>query len=308
VIHDIPTSDEFFSAAKAQFDFAWDIAISFFTQLEDAQSYDEEEIEEDKKKAFWEAARQRIITSLTIAQQGIELSIKAKLVSISPFLIIAGSHSDWPKSKGGKGVSFSEFRTVDAHDLVKVYDVVSEKPFDAEFVRLFEKVRKLRNKAMHSVDKSLSVSAQEVIEILLESHKHLFDGSWIDIRREFLENAPDSHVYYENDHVGGVLAREFLIVFKMLDPSRILRLFDVDKKQRLYICPACKVEVDRYGGEEPRYAVLKPKKSKATSLFCFVCNTIHEVKRVDCDYEGCLGDVISTEYSICCTCGCGWEG
>ena len=35
MIKDIPNSDEFDSAAKAQLDFAWDIAISFLLTIED---------------------------------------------------------------------------------------------------------------------------------------------------------------------------------------------------------------------------------------------------------------------------------
>lgn len=115
MITDIPTSDEFSSAAYAQFDFAWDIVISFLTTLDEAGQY--AEVDNDDKAQFWEAARQRILTSLIIAQQGIELAIKGKLVNVSPFLLIAGSPSDWPKDKTGTGIAYSEFRTIDAQDL-----------------------------------------------------------------------------------------------------------------------------------------------------------------------------------------------
>ncbi len=100
MIKDIPTSEEFESAAKAQFDFAWDIVISYVLALEEARGY--VEVDEEDVKAFWETARQRILTSLIIAQQGVELAVKGKIVAVSPFLLISGNHSDWPKD-GGRG-------------------------------------------------------------------------------------------------------------------------------------------------------------------------------------------------------------
>jgi len=50
--------------------------------------------------------------------------LKAKLVAISPFLLIAGNPSEWPKVLDETGVSFSDFRAIDAQDLIKVYNTV----------------------------------------------------------------------------------------------------------------------------------------------------------------------------------------
>jgi len=302
MITDIPTSEEFDSAAKAQFDFAWDIVITFLLTLDEAGQY--VDIEQEDVDAFWEKARQRILTSLIIAQQGVELAIKGKLVSHSPYLLISGNHSEWPKDKDGTGISFSEFRSIDAQDLIKVHDIVNGEKFDEEFARLFEKLRKLRNKAMHTVDAQLSVSAQEVVVMLLEVHAFLFpDDSWVTIRRDFLNESPATQIYFDNDHVEGIVAKEFLTVFGLLTPSQVNRFFGVDKRQRLYICPECKYEADRYEMIEPKYAVLRPNTPDSAGLYCFVCDKLHPVTRIGCENEGCLGNVISDEYEYCCTCG-----
>lgn len=302
MIKDIPTSEEFDIAAKAQFDFAWDIVISFLLMINHASRYSE--IDENDKEAFWETARQRILTSLIIAQQGVELAIKGKLVEISPYLLISGNYSDWPKDNDGRGVSFSEFRAIDAQDLIKVYNTVNATKFDDKFSELFDRLRKQRNKAMHTVSRDLNVSAQEVILILLEVHEYLYhDENWVETRADFLGNSPETHLYFDTDHVSGLVAKEFLTVFNFLTPSQITRFFKIDKKQRLYYCPQCKYEGDKYEGIEPIYAVLRPNKPDSDNLFCFVCNDVHLVDRDDCLTEGCPGNVISCEYAICCTCG-----
>ncbi|WP_300240922.1 hypothetical protein [Pseudomonas sp.] len=301
MITEIPTSDEFGSAAYAQLDFAWDIVISFMTTLDEAGQYIE--VEKDDELQFWEAARQRILTSLIIAQQGVELAIKGKLVAFSPYLLI-GSPSDWPKDKTGKGVEFSEFKTIDAQDLIKAYNMVSPTSFDPKFVDLFERVRKLRNSAMHSVNAKLRISPKEVILIILEAHEHLYPNqSWVQARREFLFSAPAAQVYFDNDHLDGMLVREFWAVFNLLSKTERERFFDVTAGVRKYICPACRYHSLEIDGPTPQYAVLKPNKPKSTTLWCFVCNDTHLVERVHCSNAACKGNVISEEYGYCCTCG-----
>ncbi|NOJ66699.1 hypothetical protein [Acinetobacter indicus] len=302
MIKDIPTSDEFDLAAKAQFDFAWDIAMSFLVTIEDVSSYIS--VEEEEVRNFWESARQRILTSLIIAQQGIELALKAKLVAVSPYLLIAGSPSEWPKDNDGIGVSFSDFRAIDAQDLIKVYNTVYEEKLSPEFIELFERVRKLRNKAMHTVSRDLNVTAQEVIFILLEVHESLYTNeNWIETRREFLHSSPATQLYYNNDHVEGLVVKEFLIVFNFLKPAQKQRFFKINPKQRLYFCPVCKHEGEKYESLEPRYAILSPNEPNSETIFCFVCNETHLVCREDCPHSECPGNVLSVEYGICCTCG-----
>ncbi len=302
MINDIPTSSEFDSAAKAQFDFAWDIVISFLLTLEEAGRYSA--IDKEDEDAFWETAKQRILTSLIIAQQGVELAIKGKLVSISPYLLIAGNPSDWPKDVDGTGVSFSDFRSVDAQDLIKIHNTTAASCLDHRFISLFENLRKLRNKAMHTVDKKLNVSAEEVVAMLLEVHAYLYpNDNWVSTRRRFLFESPSTHVFFDTSHVEGLVAREFLTVFNFLTPSQTSRFFKINKKQRLYICPECKYESDKYEMIEPRYAVLQPNEPDSTHLYCFVCDSLHPVTRDDCKSGECPGNVISDEYNSCCTCG-----
>jgi hypothetical protein len=301
MIKEIPTSDEFASAAYSQFDFAWDIVISFMTTLDEAGQYIK--VDKDDQAQFWEAARQRILTSLIIAQQGVELAIKGRLVAFSPYLLL-GSPSDWPKDKTGEGIEFSEFKTIDAGELIKAYNMVSPQPFDKKFVELFERVRKVRNSAMHSVNAKLRISPKEVILIILEAHEHLFpDQSWVMARKEFLFSAPEAQVYDDNDHIDGDLVREYWAVFNLLSKSECERFFKVAAGVRKYICPACRYQSVKFGGPAPHYAVLEPNKPTSTTLWCFVCNDTHEVSRGRCSDVACKGNVISDEYACCCTCG-----
>lgn len=303
MINNIPTFEEFESAAKSQFDFAWDIAISFLLTLENAEKYNE--LEEDDKKHYWKLARQRLLTSLIITQQGVELSIKGKIVAISPYLLISGSPSDWPKEKNEEGLEFSDFRTIDAQDLIKVHNTFAEINFERDFIDLFEKLRKQRNSAMHSVDRKLNVAAQDVIVTILELYSYLYPNEkFVKTRREFLNDSPDSHVYLDYDRVSAQIVTEFFKVFELITPSQVRKFFGFDKKSsRLYFCPKCIYEAKDYSDVEPKYAILNPNEPDSERLYCFVCDEEHIVERVECTFEECKGNAISMEYGVCCSCG-----
>lgn len=71
-------------------------------------------------------------------------------------------------------MKFSQFRTIDAQDLVRVHDTFSDSVLLPDFIRRFGYLREKRNTFMHSVDKSLNVPVLEVIESILFMHKQFF--------------------------------------------------------------------------------------------------------------------------------------
>lgn len=234
MIKDIPTKEEFDSAAKSQFDFAWDIVISFLLSLENAREYSE--VDDGDEKAFWDSAHQRILTALIISQQGVELALKGKLVAISPFLLISGNPSDWPKDSTNTGISFSDFRAIDAQDLVRVHNTASDDNLCSEFSTLFDNLRRQRNKAMHTVDRNLKISATELLINILEFHKHLYgDENWIETRREFLYNSADTHVFFNTEFVESSVIKEFSTVFSFLSTAQVAKFFDINKKKIAFI-------------------------------------------------------------------------
>ncbi|HIF9337729.1 TPA: hypothetical protein ACX6RO_001817 [Photobacterium damselae] len=298
MVVDIPDDIDFKNAGKAQFDFAWDIVMSFLTQFDEFATY--VVADDETEQEYWEAAKQRVLTALAIVQQGVELIIKGKIANVSPYLLIAGSPSDWPKKPQ---ISFSELRTIDAQDLVKVFNTFSDSPLSDEFIAQYNELRKLRNRVMHTVDHSLKVTVIEVVTTLLEMHRHLFpDESWVTTRRDFLHESPGAHIF-SSDDANGRIAWEFFIVFSILKRAEVKKFFGIDKKQRLYTCPECYYECQKYTTIEPVYAVLSPNEPESEHLYCFVCDDLHPIERKDCISEECKGNVISIETGECCSCG-----
>lgn len=300
MIQDIPNAEDFFKSGRAQFDFAWDIVVSFLKIFNDASHYGIDAKPEAEE--FWAAAKQRVQTALAITQQGVELIIKGKIIGISPYLLISGSPSDWPKPTPGRIIKFSDFRTIDAQDLIKVHDIYSSAPLPEEIKGTFESLRQQRNSIMHTVAGDLKIPALYVVEQILEMHRLLMpDEKWVSIRRDFLSESPQA-LLYSSDLIECQIVEEFYVVFSLLPPTLTKKFFDVNKKQRLYNCPECSYATREYSFTTPRYAVLRPNTSTSESLYCFVCEKDHHVTRKRCSNSECPGNVISTDNSQCCIC------
>jgi hypothetical protein len=301
MITNLPTSADFYQSGKELFNFAWDATSTLLTEFDQADYYGIDKSEVSDK--YWSAARRTLTTSLTIVQQGVELVLKGKIAEISPYLLLSDPPSLWPSPYKGTAIDFSQFRTVDAQDLIRIFDTFSSTSLSAEFAERFHSLRERRNAIMHSVGSSVSVQVSEVVEAILYMHKALFPNeNWSTARREFLRNSPDSELG-SGEYATNRTCWEFSIVKELLDPAQILHFMGIDKKQRAYLCPECLYDANTDAGFEFKLAVLRPKSATATLVYCPVCNAEHEVVRQDCEKDQCPGNVISEEMGSCLTCG-----
>ena len=293
MIDNLPTATDFYQSGKELLNFAWETTANLLIMLDEADFEYDEEIPD----RYWAKARRQLTTSLAIAQQGVELILKGKITDISPYLLILDPPTKWPS---GRAIDFSEFRTVDAQDLIKVCDTFSDVPLTKEFAEKFQSLRKRRNTIMHSVDR-LSIHVIDVVESILVVHKALFPTeSWPNIRLKFIEDAPESEL--GADYATNRACWEVSIVKKLLKPAQVLSLLGVAKNQRSYFCPKCLERANTDDSFDFMLAVLRPKIPGATRLYCPVCNNEHEVIRQSCKSNGCRGDVKCAESEICLTC------
>ncbi|WP_419175480.1 hypothetical protein [Desulfosediminicola sp.] len=301
-ILNIPTYDDFYTSGKELLDFSWDVIASLLTNMDEAEYYGVDPIEISDK--YWSAAKRRLTTALSISQQGVEFILKGQIVAISPFLLISESPSKWPSPYDGNQINFSEFRTINAQDLIRVIDTFSPIPMSKDFVDQFHQLREKRNRIMHSVDKQLTVDVAEAVDSILFMHKALFpEETWASIRLRFLDEAPDSELG-GNEFSRNRVCWEIKLAINLLKPSKVKKYFGIDKKQRRYVCPTCLLEANTDAGFDHKLAVLKPTGPKSTILYCPVCDATYNVTRGKCHKVECPGNVLDDK-GMCLTC-CGW--
>jgi hypothetical protein len=316
MIIDVPTGDDFKSAGIDFLNLAWDTLISLSTKLKDAEYFynvyysdeNEEVIDQLSSEQYWKQAQRPLSTALSLIQQGTEFLLKGHIATVSPYLLILGDPSNYPSKSHERNIRFSEFKTIDAQDLVKVYNTVSTGRLPDNFRQRFEDLRSKRNIIMHTVDPELYIKTENLfVEILEICHYLIEPNSWIKIRGQFIQNEPESVLYSpETRELFNLrLALEINLVIDLLTPSANNKYFNFNKKTRRYFCPSCYSGFrENYEDEQiPRLAQLIPNEPTSNTIYCLVCNESYEVLREDCTAEDCLGNVIDPDDGTCLTCG-----
>lgn len=252
-------------------------------------------------RQFWEVAQRPLTSALTLVAQGTEFLMQATIARVSPFLLLVGGPRDWPRQCDSRDIPFAQFRTIDAQDLVKAYNTVSRTRLAPEFAQQFEQLRQRRNTIMHTVDRSLQVTAKEILLLALEAmHELVAPNIWIPLRREYLYRTPSSTAGGD-EFVESQMVQEAAQLIALLTRSELLRYFRYRKNQRSYICPVCRSR-DEYGDKPPFTAQLQPNTPTSTNLHCFVCRENIPVRREDCPNPQCRGNVIGEQAAQCLSC------
>ena len=278
-VTDVPNYGDFLDIGSDHLQLAWSQVADLLTDIDDTWDvYDEE-----TKDEYWKASRRILLTALTTAQQGIELTLKGYIAQVSPYLLIHNPASTLPGSFIDLEIPFADFKTIAAQDLVKMVAAFTDKSLSEPFQTRFEELRNTRNKIMHSTGKEISIEPAQLIELILEVHSELFpERRWPLDRIQFLDRSPVAHLG-ASDFTRNRVCWELEIVLNSLKPSKVKKFFGIEKKQRRYSCPTCLSEANRDAGFEHKLAVLVPKSPSATSLYCFVCDETFPVTRQCCD-------------------------
>ena len=285
-VTDVPNFEDFLHIGSDHLQLAWNQVADLLTDIDDTlDDYDEE-----TKDEYWRASRRILLTALTTAQQGVELTLKGYIAQVSPYLLIHNPAGTLPGSSIDSEIPFAEFKTIAAQDLVTMVTAFTNKRLTKSFQARFEELRNIRNKIMHSTGKEISIEPAQLIEIILEVHSELFpDRRWPLDRMQFLDRSPLARLG-DVDFTRNRICWELALVLDFLKPSNVKKFFGIEKKQRRYFCPSCLSEANRDMGLEHRLAVLTAKSPKAKSLYCFVCGETFSITRQYCEKSGCEGN------------------
>jgi len=233
---------------------------------------------------YFDSIQTSMRSSLALVQQGVEFNLKSRICEVSPFLLISAKPESWPRDCNRKDIAFSDFRSLDAQDLVKVINTVCEVRLPDKFIQCFDLLRKQRNQIMHSVTEKENIKEIDIIKIILNMSKHLQPSrSWMDIRKESLIKTTKNvfsklhsiEVDVSNAYDLGKIQREFVRVIDELTPAESKFYFSFDKKKKRFICQTClKIREKEYffelKNEEEHYTATAIKLS-STKCYCLVC-------------------------------------
>ena len=218
MITEIPTASEFQAAGLNQLYLAWQIAMQAVQDCEDADGFLDEADQTLASIEYWAKSQPALANAFGLIQQAMEMALKGRIALISPFLLISRDPKDWPKGVDAGAVPFSEFRTLDAADLIKVYNTFSIVRLDKHFCMFWDGVRRDRNKIMHSVSPKSFDPATLVRTLMTAAHALFDDVRW---PRRLLDMEAEGRyaAYGLGDGTQNVVMRQIDITVRYLTPA-----------------------------------------------------------------------------------------
>lgn len=300
MITDIPTAAEFHNAGLNMLYMAWEIAVDLVSDLDQIEDMGGAIEGEEDEAAYWSKAQPALSNAFGLIQQAMEMALKARIASVSPYLLIDRNPKDWPGTPDKKDVPFSEFRTLDAADLVKVHNTFRPDTLSDDFRTFFDEVRRQRNVLMHSVPKQ-NFAAGTLVGHVLTAAKHLYsERRWPEHCVYMVNQSRFAAVGVGIDSTMNSVLRQVDVAIRSLSPADAKGFFSFEKR-RAYVCPVCWDQADHdYQDSWPRLAQLTEKTATADKLHCVVCAATSPVERAKCLKPTCEGNVIAE--GMCLTC------
>ena len=299
MIVDVPTPADFQTAGINQLYLAWQIAMASLQEFDEALSYGAED-NADTRADYWSRSQPALANAYSLIQQAMELALKGRIATVSSLLLI-GDPGDWPGRAANEDVSFGDFRTLDAADLVKVHNSIATPRLDDRFKTFWDEVRRERNKIMHSVIPKKFDPADVVRAILTAAQALFADMRWPQRLLDMEEEGRLAALGF-NDNVQNDVMRQVEAALSHLTPAEAKRFLGFDKDQRAYICPHCYFAANKDWQEVwPQLAQFTTKTSGATDLACVVCEAVTAVERTPCQDPECKSDVIAENVCLTCT-------
>ncbi|MBR9856762.1 MAG: hypothetical protein GYB38_03550 [Gammaproteobacteria bacterium] len=305
---DIPDENDFYIAAENLINSAWS---SLTKLLEDHVVFEDIEAEETAKDKYWIYAKPELTAAAAMVQHAVEFYLKAKILSISPYLLIASEPRAFPRKSDSKDVSFTEFRTLDAQDLLKVLNTFSSERLGEDFKQWFGNMRLMRNKIMHTVDNNLSIKPSELAVAILQGHEYLVGkNSWIKSRTSFLNRSPEHGVKIgstkEHDaYIHLAIHRELSLVINSLSPLYAIKFFKYDEISYSETCTTCYEIFSHCDFFDCKWTdsfvqTLQRRAELHEEMECIVCGVVAAISKVGCQECGNFSINSSTRECLWC--------
>lgn len=299
MITDIPTPEEFREAGLNQIYLAWQIALTTVSDFDEVTSYNPDP-DDEAIATYWKRSQPALANAFNLVQQGMEMALKGLIAQISPYLLIARDPKEWPGGTASTDTSFSAFRTLDAADLIKVYNSVAPTRLDTAFIEFWEQVRQDRNRLMHSIAPKTFDPALLVRTILTAVETLFNDVRWPLRLLDMVAEGKLAALGYVDDTQNIAMA-QIAGALRHLSPSEAKRFFGFDKRRRAYVCPQCHYAANTdWQDDWPALAQFPSRGSGQTILRCILCECESEVERRRCQGDDCKGDVMVDDRCLTC--------
>lgn len=189
MIVNLPTSEALNATALKLYFRAWHGIVSILHEFDQIHVTDAEEwldpgegLYFEEREEYLEVAQEDLHAILAIVQQSNEIALKARIVGVSPYLLLL--NNDVAFGAAGKDIEFSSLRTLDAVDLPRAVNTLTKLPVGQKYVQRYEELRVQRNQYAHLGDTSVVLDPIAMCAAMAEQYLELWPGRpWLEVAR-----------------------------------------------------------------------------------------------------------------------------
>jgi hypothetical protein len=261
----------------------------------------------DERADYIENAQEELHAILSIVQQANELALKSRIAAVSPYLLLLNNHLVF--SAIGSDTEFASLRTLDAVDLPKAVNTLTQIPVGPKYMQRYSELRIQRNQYTHLGDTSSALDPFKMSATMIEQYLELWSTrSWW---KDRVEATHGREGFFEDKHWSPLQEIMFLLDYdRLLIPAAdFKKLFGVKKSDVRFGCHKCQSDwaVSRNGPiiKETRTAFYD--KSKKT-IHCLICDEdfaalVQTCSSTDCDGKFISPDIAEFGAGQCFSCG-----
>lgn len=285
MIIDVPKAEDFSDVGSTLLFLAWTKALDLLIALNDPLSPTTLRAPRDSRRHFFAAASIERKVIYTLILQSVEFLIKARIAQESPFLLLEKKEFARADSVERK-ISFAELKTIHSSELVSINNSIGRAYIGRHAEDMISKLRKDRNKIIHSIDPTLEVGFKTLILTILECFSiFVGDEPFFKKYRNYLYNSSKlakhklPRSYRRIDYLCislRILFQQAMTVKRLLRRDVFAKYFGCDKTALKYFCGSCwgYLSSDEHFFQEPDTPIAKQRtvyRDKEGRYACYVC-------------------------------------
>ena len=261
----------------------------------------------EERAEYLDGAQEDLHATLSIIQQSNELALKARIATVSPYLLLLNNEMAF--SAITKETQFASLRTLDAVDLPRAVNTLTDQPVSDSYLQRYSELRVQRNQYTHLGDTSVVLDPIEMAAAMIDQYLELWPNCpWMLDR---VESTHGRESFFDDKHWSPRQEIMFLLDYdRMLIPAtKFKKLFGVKKAAIKFGCHQCQDDwaVRRNGpGLEEAPTAFYDNTKKA--MHCVICDADFAAVTKPCDVDGCDGNFAACDEAAfgagqCFSCG-----
>jgi hypothetical protein len=278
MIVNLPTAEALNATALKLYFRAWHGIVSILHEFDRVNETEAEQwldpgegLFAEEREEYLEVAQEDLHAILAIVQQSNEIALKARIVGVSPYLLLL--NNDVAFGAAGKDIEFSSLRTLDAVDLPRAVNTLTKSPVGQKYVQRYGELRVQRNQYAHLGNTSVVLDPIAMCSAMAEQYLELWPGRpWL---KDRVEATHGHEHFFDGKHWSPKHEIMFLLDYEraLIPNATFKQLFGVKKSAVEFGCFKCQDDwaVSRNGpGLQEAPTAFYDKGGNA--IHCLICD------------------------------------